>query len=250
MTSRDVDPVPVVIADDEPIAREGLRTALTAWSWVRCVGEAASGGATVEMVDRLKPELLFLDIEMPGGNGLDVVQRLTHRPFIIFTTAWSQHAVTAFELGALDYLLKPFGADRLRAALERARAAIGEPVEHPVERLHEAMRSGPMTRLFVRSGASVLPVPVDAITHLEAWGDYVTAHTMGAKYVLHVALHRLEERLDPARFIRVHRAHLVNLAHVKAFRSQGGGQLAAELSDGRLVPVSRPHARAVRGLSR
>jgi two-component system, LytTR family, response regulator len=242
-------PVTVVVADDEPVAREGLRRALDAFSWVRWIGEAGSGPATVEMVDRLKPDLLFLDIEMPGGNGIEVMRRLTHHPMVVFTTAYAEYAVTAFELGSLDYLLKPFGPDRLQAALERVRAAVGEPQESGVERLAAALGTGPITRLFVRSGNAVLPVAVDALVHLEAWGDYVVAYTATSKYVIHVSLQRLEERLDPSRFIRVHRSHLVQLSEVTAFRPAGGG-LVAELTNGARVPVSRTHARAVRHLAR
>lgn len=250
MTGRQAAPLTVVIADDEPIAREGLRHLLGAHPWLTLVGEAASGVATVALVERLRPDVLFLDVEMPGGTGLEVLAQLHHRPFVVFTTAYSQHAVTAFELGALDYLLKPFGGDRLQLALERVRAGVGEPCEPVGDRLREALRRGPMTRLFVRSGTSVIPVAVDDLARVEAWGDYVTAYTATSRYVVHVALQRLAERLDPARFVRVHRAHLVNLAHVRAFRAQPGGGLAAEMTDGTMVPVSRTHAKAVRALGR
>lgn len=243
------DPVTVVVADDEPVAREGLRRALNTFSWAQWVGEAASGRAAVEMVDRLKPDLLFLDIEMPGGTGLDVMRQVTHQPMVIFTTAYAEHAVTAFELGSVDYLLKPFGPDRLQAAMDRVRALVGEPRESPLERLTGTLGTGPITRLFVRSGNAVLPVAVDALVHIEAWGDYVIAHTSATKYVVHVPLQRLEERLDPLRFVRVHRSHLVQLAHVTAFRPSGGA-LVAELTTGARVPVSRTHARTVRRLAR
>lgn len=249
MTTRgDAAPLTVVIADDEPIAREGLRRMLEAHAWLSVVGEAASGDASVAMVDARRPDVLFLDVEMPGGNGIDVLRRLAHRPFVVFTTAFSQHAVTAFELGAVDYLLKPFGEERLRIALDRVRAGVGEPVEAVGDRLQEAMRQGAMTRLFVRSGHSVIPVAVEQVVRVEAWGDYVIAITTTSRYVVHLALQRLADRLDPARFVRVHRAHLVNLAHVKAFRAQPGGGLVAEMRDGATVPVSRAHARTIRAL--
>ena len=124
-------PVSVVIADDEPVARLGLRDMLTAVPWLSIVGEAASGPAAVELINKLKPELVFLDIQMPGLLGTDVFAHVTHRPFVVFTTAHAQHAATAFELGALDYLLKPFGQDRMLKALERVRAALGEPRDAP-----------------------------------------------------------------------------------------------------------------------
>jgi two-component system LytT family response regulator len=248
-TSREVRPVTVVVADDEPIARLGLRRALDAVSWVQWVGEAASGDETVAVVDRLRPDLLFLDIAMPGGNGLDALRRMAHRPHVVFTTAFAEHAVTAFEVGGVDYLLKPFGADRLGMALERVRAAVGAPVDAVADRLAEVLGTGPMARLFVRSGPSVIPVAVDALIHLEAWGDYVVAHTASARHVVHVTLQALERRLDPAAFVRVHRGHLVRLDAVRSFRTVEGA-LVAELSTGVRVPVSRTHARSIRRLAR
>lgn len=244
----DAAPVRAIIADDEPIAREGLRDMLAAHAWISVVGEAANGLATLDALQRHRPELLFLDIQMPGLTGPEVLRQSTHQPIVVFTTAFAQHAVTAFELGALDYLLKPFGADRLRVALERVRSAFGEPHAGVADRLAEAMASGPMSRLFVRSGGSILPVAVDGITRFEAWGDYVTAHAGRSKHVLHLALNRLEERLDASVFARIHRAHIVNLAHVKAFRPAGKGRLVAEMLDGAIVPVSRSKAQTLRDL--
>lgn len=243
-------PVTAVVADDEPVAREGLRDALAGVTWLRCVALTGSGAETLEAVERLRPDVLFLDIQMPGGTGLEVMRRLQHRPFVVLTTAWAQHAVDAFELGAVDYLLKPFGEERLARALERVRAGLGEPREGVADRLQDALGQEPMRRLFVRAGATVVPVPVESLVHLEAWGDYVRAYTATSRHVVHVALHRLEQRLDPAVFLRVHRGHVVNLTHVRAFRSQGGGLLAAELSTGAFVPVSRTHARQVKRLAR
>lgn len=242
-------PVTAVIADDEPVARTGLRAMLGDVSWIECVGEAANGVAAVEAVDRLRPDLLFLDVEMPGLTGLDVLRRVTHQPIVLFTTAYAQHAVTAFELGALDYLLKPFGATRLATTLDRVRATLGEPMPPTADRLAEVMGRGPMTRLFVRSGASIMPVAVESIVRFEAWGDYVTAYTERSRHLLHLSLNRLEERLDASRFVRVHRAHIVNLAHVVAFRRQEKA-LVAEMSDGARVAVNRTKARVLRDLGK
>jgi two-component system LytT family response regulator len=242
--------VTVLIADDEPVAREGLRDMLAEFEWLRVVGEAANGVAAVEAINRLKPELVFLDIQMPGLLGTDVLQRVSHRPFVVFTTAHAQHAATAFELGALDYVLKPFGHDRLGKALERARAAIGEPSSGPaaLDRLKEALGAGPMTRLFVRSGGAVLPVAVDNVAWFEADGDYVRAHTPRQRYMLHLPLTRLESRLDPKKFARIHRTRIVNLDHVAAFRPHGKGQLVAELKSGERLVVSRERAKDIRAL--
>lgn len=245
--------VTAIVADDEPVAREGLRHALADVSWVDCVGEAANGEEAVALIDRLKPELAILDIQMPGLLGTEVLRRCTHRPYVIFTTAYAQHAVTAFELGALDYLLKPFGAQRLQAALDRARSALGEPAamagNNAFDRLTEALSKAPMRRLFVRTGQHLLPVDVDSIIWFEASGDYVVAHTATSRHMVHVSLNRIESRLDPECYLRIHRTHIVNMRHVRRFRSVAKGQLAAELTDGTLLPVSRVRASELRRLA-
>ena len=239
--------VTAVIADDEHVARDGLRHMLAEISWVRCVGEAASGPAAVEAINALKPELVFLDIQMPGLLGTEVLQRVTHQPFVVFTTAFAQYAVTAFELGALDYLLKPFGPERLAATLERVRGAIGEPAEPALGRLREALGTEPISRLFVRSAGGITPVSVAGVAWFEARGDYVAAHVGDTRHLLHLSLNRLEQRLDPRRFLRIHRTHIVNLDHVKAFKPHGKGRLQAELSGGTILPVSRSRSQELRG---
>jgi two-component system, LytTR family, response regulator len=247
--------VAALIADDEPVARAGLRSMLAGVAWLACIGEAASGPAAVEAIDRLRPDVVFLDIQMPGLLGTEVLGRVRHQPLIVFTTAYAQHAVTAFELGALDYLLKPFGMERLSRALERVRAASGSAA-HPdtgappaLDRLREVTESGPLQRLFVRSGGAILPVPVSGIAWFEAAGDYVIAHAGRARHVLDLPLHRLEARLDPGRFVRIHRSRILQLDHVTAFRRLPGGQLVAELDDGARLAVSRNRARGLRGLA-
>jgi len=186
---------------------------------------------------------------MPGLLGTEVLKRVTHQPFVVFTTAYAQHAVAGFELGALDYLLKPFGRERLASAMDRVRAALGEPSARPsFDRFSEALSKGPMTRLFVRSGVSIVPLPVNTVSWFEAWGDYVTAHAGSSRHVMHLSLNHLELRLDPEKFIRIHRAHIVNLDHVRTFKSQGRGKVVAELLDGTLLPVSRGRAQTLRGL--
>ena len=243
--------VSALVVDDEPIARAGLRGMLSAFDWVEVVGEAADGRSAVRDIETLKPELVFLDVQMPGLLGTDVLRHIDHRPFVIFTTAYSQHAVTAFELGAVDYLVKPFGPARLAAAMERVRGAIGEPSSiDAIERLSGALGGGPITRLFVRVGSAIIPVPVDRVTRLEADGDYVVAHVGGARHLLHLSLSSLMTRLDPARFAQVHRAHIVNLDHVRAFRRDARGNLEAQLDDGTRVPVSRARAQELRSLGR
>ncbi|HUQ98062.1 MAG TPA: LytTR family DNA-binding domain-containing protein [Gemmatimonadaceae bacterium] len=241
--------VRTLVVDDEPVARAGLRAMLTAFEWVEVVGEAADGETALAEINRLQPELVFLDVQMPGLLGIDVVRLLERQPFIIFTTAYSQHAVSAFELGAVDYLLKPFGRARLAAAMERVRSAIGEPAGvGALERLMGALSNGPISRLFVRTGGNLVPLLITEVAWFEADGDYVTAHTAHTRHALSLSLSRLEERLDPRRFVRVHRAHIVNLDHVRAFKRDSRGNLEAELLTGRRVPVSRARAQELRSL--
>jgi two-component system LytT family response regulator len=238
----------VLVADDEPVARAGLRRMLAGLEWLTVIGDAANGPAAVAAINTLKPDVVLLDIQMPGLLGTDVLRRVTHQPHVVFTTAYAQHATTAFELGALDYLLKPFGAERLGAALERVRAALGEPAPPTFDRLTEALSKSPMSRLFVRTGSAIIPIAVANVTWFEARGDYVAAHVGKARYLLHLSLTRLEARLPPDRFVRIHRTHIVNLDHVTAFQVAGKGRLVARLADGQKLPVSRDRARALRHL--
>ncbi len=239
--------VSVVIADDEPFARAGLRDMLASIDWIAVAGEAANGITAVEIINRVRPDLVFLDIQMPGLIGTEVLARLTHQPFVVFTTAHAQHAATAFELGAVDYLLKPFGLQRLSKGLERVRAALGEPHSAPaIDRLQEALAAGAMSRLFVRTGNGIVTLPVESVVWFEASGDYVTAHVNAGRHLMHVSLNRLESRLDSAKFVRLHRTNIVNLDHVRGFRRTGRG-LVAEMKNGAQIPVSRDKARQIRG---
>jgi two-component system, LytTR family, response regulator len=242
--------VATLIVDDEPVARAGMRHMLGEVDWIACVGEAGNGPAAVEAIDSLKPELVFLDIQMPGLLGTDVLRKVQHRPYVVFTTAYAQHAVTAFELGALDYLLKPFGPERLRATLDRIRAAVGEPAVPALDRLGEALSQGPISRLFVRTGRAIVPLAVSSVIWFEAVGDYVAAHAGAAPQLLHLSLNRLEERLDAKRFLRIHRTHIVNLDRVASFKRQANGNLIAELIDGTTLAVSRAKAQELRSLAR
>lgn len=242
-------PVRTVIVDDEPIARAGLRAMLAETAWISVVGMAANGPAALALINQQRPDLVFLDIQMPGLLGTEVIRQIEHHPLVIFTTAYAQHAVTAFELGAADYLLKPFGPERLSAALDRVRTALGEPAATAaLDRMAELLARGPISRLFVRAGGALIPVAVSAVSYFEASGDYVIAHVDQTQRWIHLSLNRLEERLDPKHFARIHRTHIVNLNRVKAFRRHGKGRMIAELVDGTRLPVSRTRAQDLREL--
>ena len=174
-----------------------------------------------------------------------MLARLTHRPCVVFTTANAQHAVTAFELGAVDYLLKPFGTDPLAATMQRVRATLCEPAaSHSFDRISEVFGTGPLRQFFVRIGSAIMPVPVMSIAWFEADGDYVTAHTERGRRLLTVALNRLEARLDPTRLVRIHRTEIVNLDAVVAFRRHGKVGMTAELRGGMQLASVGPRRRS------
>ena len=239
------------IVEDEPIARNRLRELLGDVDWVECIGEAADGVSAVKMIDELRPDLLFLDIEMPGMTGIEVLNNITHDPAVVFTTAYDRYAVTAFELEALDYLLKPFGAKRLEAALDRVRKSLPADPEFPaMERARSALAGvGPSSRIFVRDRGRIIPIGVDTIDRLEADDDYVAVHAGGKRYLVYLSMNEFEARLDPQRFVRIHRSHIVNLDKVAALVPEDGGRLRIEMKDGARLTASRARAKELRHLA-
>lgn len=240
-----------VVVDDDALARERLRDLADEVPLVDVIGEAADGVSAVRVIDDLRPDIVFMDIEMPAGSGLEVVKKLTHRPAVVFTTAYDQYAVTAFELSAVDYLLKPFGAERFQEAVQRAVQALGKERAVPLDqRLEEALDTEPrLSRLFLRERDAILPVPVERITRFEADGDYVLVHTGDREHLVRLRLQDLEARLGD-RFLRVHRSHLVNLDHVKVFEHHEDARLVVVMSDGTRILASRARSRELRRLAR
>lgn len=244
--------VTLVIVEDEVEARLNLRDFLRGLDWIDLIGEARDGGEAVEILDRLRPDLILLDIQLPVRSGLEVLRSLHYTPDVVFTTAHDEHALRAFELGAVDYLLKPFGRDRFLAAMERVRQRRATPPEAPgaLERMRAALESAPLERLFVRQGARIVPVAVADIMHIAAAGDYAEVRTGRATYLIHVPLRELAERLDPARFLRVHRSHVVNLDAVDHIAPFDDRRLALRLRDGTEIVASRAASEALRGLAK
>lgn len=240
--------VTALIADDEAPARKRLRDLLSTVSWVELLGECADGPATIEAVDRLEPDLLFLDLQMPGCDGLAVARKIAHQPAIVFTTAHNRYAVAAFELGAIDYLLKPFGRERFALALERLRDVRTRRSEaRMVDRAIEALDPGArLTRLFVRTRGKIIVVPVNEIVRFEARDDYSALYSKNLRHLIHLRLADLEERLDPRMFARVHRSHIVNLDFVDAMIPTEDARLEVVLKDGTRIMASRSRSRDLR----
>ena len=236
-----------ILAEDEPLAARKLRDLIAEEDDLELIGEATDGGSAAELIDRLKPDLVFLDVRMPTVSGLETLERITHKPAVVFTTAYDQFALAAFELAAIDYLVKPFSQDRFRDAMSRVRRLLAsETGTAALERAGEALSKRPLSRLFVRDRDAIRPLPLTAIERLEARDDYVAVHAQGRTYLLSVPLLKLEERLDPERFVRVHRSHIVNLDFITAIHAHDAARMIVELADGTRVVASKSGSQRLR----
>jgi len=240
--------VRALVVEDEPEARRMLRDFLAEASWVELVGEAMDGREAVALIDRLEPGLVFLDVRLPELSGLEVLERIRHQPEVVFATAYDRYAVAAFELGALDYLVKPFGRERFRSMLQRVRhrLALGPGAPPSPERALTALGGAPLRRLFARTGDRIVPIPVAGVRRVQARGDYAEVHAPGGPYLLHVSLTELAARLDPHRFVQVHRSHIVNLDSVKLLRPYDERRLLIVLANGEEIVASRSASEALR----
>lgn len=231
--------ITVVIVDDEAPARSLLREMLSAEPDVEILGEAATGLEAVKAAAELKPQAMFLDIEMPKLDGFEVLELLDPSIAVVFVTAYDSHALRAFEVHAVDYVLKPYRAERLREALARARARVGQRPD-PAVLAHAARPAGEYARrVVVRDGAHIQLIPVDRLDYAQAQDDYVALRTEGKTYLKTQTLGSLEATLDPALFVRVHRSFLVRLDRIRALEPYGKNDRVAILADGTRVPVSR-----------
>ena len=236
-----------VIVDDEPLARESLRLLLGRHEDVDVAGEASHGEEALRLIRREKPELLFLDVQMPGVSGLDVLRGLdtVDSMAVVFVTAYDQYAIQAFESRALDYLLKPYTDERFEQVLARA---VGHIREKALSRIGARVvdllaaregAAGDRRALAIRDGHKTILVPVADIEWIEAHDYYARVHANGTAHLLRESLRSLEGTLDPARFVRVHRGAIVNRDHVTALETQPSGDAVAVLRSGDRVRVSR-----------
>jgi two-component system LytT family response regulator len=208
---------------------------------VEVVAECANGFEAVKAVSELQPDVLILDVQMPKLNGFEVLELVGRDVAVVFVTAYDQYAIRAFEVHAVDYLLKPFSAERLAAALDRVRERLGRGETLPVRELTAAARpaQGPTRRVLVRDGSRVHVIPVETIEYVQAQDDYVCFRCEGKEYLKEQTLGELETLLDPAKFVRIHRSFVLNLDRLARVETDDRDNRLAILSDGRRLPISR-----------
>ena len=246
----------VLVVDDEPLARQRIEDLLRHEAGIEVVGTADSGPAAIERIRALQPDLVFLDVQMPGKTGLDVVREVgaERMPATIFVTAFDQHALAAFDLAALDYLVKPFDDERFEQALRRARRMVElEEVSRLRAQLLAALAGGEgapegdarrvhteyLERIAVETRGRVQVVPVADIDFIVASGPYAELYAKDRRHLIRESMTTLEERLDPARFLRIHRSIIVRLDLVEALHKSPGGDYEVQLKGGRRLRVSR-----------
>jgi two-component system LytT family response regulator len=249
--------IQTLIADDEVLARRKLRYLLEDQPDIQVIGEGSNATEVIDLVGATAPQLLFLDVKMPGMNGLEVVDRLARNegpvPHIVFTTAYDQYALQAFEVRAIDYLLKPFTAERLQMAVQRVREQIeftelsaGRPLKNSQENHQD--KNGYTTRLVFKSRGRILFLSVTDIRWIGAEENYVRICTANETHLLRETMASMEQRLDPHSFLRVHRSAMVNLKYVREVRTEAQGDFVVHLLDGQKVPMSRSYHSRIREL--
>jgi two-component system, LytTR family, response regulator len=239
----------VLIVDDEMLARDRIRDLLQGQAEFEIVGECSNGRDAVQKILEIEPDLLFLDVQMPGLNGLDVLEEVGpgHMPVVIFVTAYDQYALKAFEVHALDYLLKPFDRPRFQKSLQRARAQIQrQRTGHLNDRLTSLLndlKGGRkfLDRLVVKGAGRIFFLKANEIDWVEAAGNYLRLHVGKESHLLRETMGRFEQQLDPHQFLRIHRSTIVNIERVKEFRPLFHGEYSVVLRDGRRLTLSRAY---------
>ncbi len=241
----DPDRLRVVIVDDERLARSVVREFLARQPAVEIVAECANGFEAIKAVAELSPDLMFLDVQMPKLDGFEVLELIGRSVPVIFTTAYDQYALRAFEVHAVDYLLKPFSEQRFAEALSRVRAqhastdARSGRMDVPALVADARPRQGPLERVLIRDGAQVHVLPVDRIDYVEAQDDYVAFKAEGRQFLKDQTMANLEAMMDPARFVRIHRSYLLNIDRIARVELYAKDSRVAILRDGTRLPVSR-----------
>jgi two-component system, LytTR family, response regulator len=260
--------VRAVVCEDEPLARKAMQEYLRDVEWIEVVAYASNGSEALRFINKHDPDLVFLDVRMPGMSGIEVLDALEQKPAVVFTTAFDEYAISAFEHGAVDYLVKPFGRDRLIQTLTRVRVRlVGEARaqrvslssgagDAPSRAMEGGRGDGPRPdsgatfaeRLFARHRRGIVPVSVNDIRRVEAVDGGVEIHAGDRTLELDSSLGEVESRLDPKDFVRVHRAHLVNLGRVRSIRRYDERRLIITLDDDSTIVASRTGSQSLRGL--
>lgn len=256
-TSPEAPRIRAVIVDDEPTARRGVRLMLQGDAEIEIIGEAANGLDAAELIRREQPDLVFLDVQMPGCDGFQVLQKVGRGvvPAVVFVTAYDEHALHAFEVSAVDYLLKPYDDDRFNAALARAKEAVRRrSIEADNSRLNQLIEflqarmgvkpeapptEAPLDRVLIKSSGDIYFLKADEIDWIEAEGDYMKFHAAGRSHLMRETMARLEARLDPKRFIRIHRSTIVNIDRLRKLSPSFAGEYSVVLQDGTKLRLSR-----------
>jgi len=249
----DPTPLRLAIVDDEELARRVLREFLSSMPGIEIVAECANGFEAVKAVTDLRPDLLLLDVQMPKLNGFEVIELVGREVAVVFTTAHDEYALRAFEVHAVDYLLKPFNAERLADALGRARERLARREQVPAAALAAAARPPGVapSRVLVRDGGRVHVIPTDAIDYVQAQDDYVAYCSEGKQYLKEQTLADVEASLDQAQFVRIHRSYVLNLDRLARVELDERENRVATLTTGERLPVSRAgHARLTAALER
>jgi two-component system LytT family response regulator len=247
MTDAPIVKTRVVIADDEPLGRQRLRMLLAAEPWIEVVAECADAPATIAAIEKFRPGLVFLDVQMPGGSGFDVIEAIgaERMPFVIFVTAFDRYALRAFEVHALDYLLKPFDRERFRQAIARVRQQLdrrsGGDLEQRLIALVQDLKPAQsrVDRFVVKSAGRVFFVRAADIEWIEAAGNYVKLHVGSETHLFRETMNALEAKLDPAMFFRIHRSTIVNLERVRELQPWFNGEYVVFLTSGARLTLSR-----------
>lgn len=236
-----------LLADDEPLARQRLRMLLQDSEWLEVVGEAKDVASTVAAIEKLRPDLVFLDIEMPNGTGFDVIETVgaANMPFVIFVTAYDKYALKAFDVHAVDYLLKPFDRERFHEALARARGQLERVNSGELERrLLQLMQDltpaqQRLERFVIKSGGRVFFVPTAEIDWIEAAGNYVKLHVGADEHLFRETMNAIESKLNPDAFYRIHRSHMVNVERIRELQPWFNGEYVVFLKNGTQLTLSR-----------
>ena len=239
-----------LIIEDEQPARDLLKAYLQPHSEIELVSECENGFEGIKAIAEYRPDLIFLDIQMPKLTGFEMLELLDEYPEIIFTTAYDEFALRAFELNAVDYLMKPFSKTRFDQALEKVftRLKNKSHSNHALEKLKEQVQesSGPQERFFVRTGSRIDVIPVDEIRHVEAQDDYVEFHTTKGRFLKKETMTQLEKQLPPEQFLRVHRSHIIRLDQMEKLEKYGKESYMVILKDGTKVQVSKSRIKSLK----